>query len=295
MKRVVTPRELVLRSIHLLIACASLAGAGACVKELIHSLSVVQIFFLQGCAGLVCTLPWIAAKGSAGLKTQVLRWHVSRDACFAASMLCMYAALRALPLADASLLQLTAPLFIPLIGWIFYGRALPARTWLGLLLGLLGLVVAWRGMNVFAVWGLLSGILLAFSIHFLRFLAASQPVNRILAYNYAFSLVVMLPFLPGSWTAPTGRDWGLVAVLGAASALFQALLVRVFARGVAYRLTPLIYTTVLFAALLEWALWSVAPPRTLVVSTLMICLAATLSLALYMRGQRPPGAHVNKE
>src|SRR5438132_1437349 len=79
----------------------------------------IQIIFFQNFICLICILPLALRKGLKRLKTEVLGTHLIRDIAGVLSYYLYFVAIRYLNLTDATILNYTAPFFVPILWWIW--------------------------------------------------------------------------------------------------------------------------------------------------------------------------------
>lgn len=129
----------------------------ALFKRFSDDLSLWQIFTLRG---LIVSLPLAVMAFSASDKTtlhQALdRWAIARSCCLSFMFLAMYSAIPFLPLATIAAGIYTAPLFVTLITARVIGKAVPARTYLAVTIGFVGVVIILNpGSELFSLWATL--------------------------------------------------------------------------------------------------------------------------------------------
>jgi drug/metabolite transporter (DMT)-like permease len=95
---------------------------GAMVKAASATLPNEMIVFFRNLFGLAAVLPLVLREGIPGLATRVPQLHLMRALAGVGAMYCFFYSLGQLPLADAMLLKLTAPIFIPMIALLWLGE-----------------------------------------------------------------------------------------------------------------------------------------------------------------------------
>jgi drug/metabolite transporter (DMT)-like permease len=116
--------------------------------------------------------------------------HLLRAAAGVTAMYCFYYAIANIPLADAMLLKLTAPIFMPVIAVLWLQERVTGTLALGLCVGFIGVTVVLdpsldeHGLAVspIALIGLLGGVLAALAKVTVRRLSRSEPTTRIVFY-----------------------------------------------------------------------------------------------------------------
>jgi drug/metabolite transporter (DMT)-like permease len=203
-------------------------------------------------------------------------------------MYCFFYALAHLDLAQAVLLNFSAPLYIAPIAFFWLGEALSWSLIAAALVGFLGVALVLNpgtgALSPAAAVGALSGFLAALAMVSLRGVARSEPTRRTVFYFSAISTVVSALPLLWAWETPSGQVLGLMAVAGLCATHGQLLLTHGYRLAPAARVGPYTYTTVIFATLLGWALWREVPETVTLAGALLIVVSGVLA----MRRARPP-------
>src|SRR6185503_15587718 len=271
------------RGALLMVASALLfAGMGEAVRMSSAHLSNAMVVFFRNAFGLAALLPWILRLGIRALPTRAWPEHLVRGLAGLASMYCYFYAIARLGLSEAILLNYSLPLFMPLIARAWLGEAVPARLWRALGLGFLGIVLILRpGVGVFhpaALAALAAAVLAALAQVGVRRLTRTEPITRIVFYFALISTVVSgLPVL-AVWTTPQRHVWPVLMALGVLATLAQLLLTQAYSCAPAAQVGPFIYSSVVFAGLMDWWLWGRLPDAAFVAGAVLVCAAGILAL-----------------
>ncbi len=164
-----------------------------------------------------------------------------------------------MPLAEAVLLNFSAPLFMPFIAWVWLREPVPLSVVGALLLGFVGVALILKpGTGLFqgvGLVGLAAGLFAALAMVSIRRLTRSEPPTRIVFY---FALVGSCLFTPPVALSGDWPDLPTLALLGAVAlfaTLGQLLMTQGYARAPAAQAAPFTYASALFAALLGWWIW----------------------------------------
>jgi len=188
--------------------------------------------------------------------------QLARGLCLAVASTLFVGALAYIPLADATAIGFASPLFTVVLAAVVLREQVGWRRWLGVCVGLLGVLVALR--PPFLTGGpvphwatllpLANAVLYAVYQILTRRLAAVDDARVTILYTGimgALLLAVAQPFVwrwPGeSGPLPAGWVWLGMVALGALGAAGHGLLVLAFARVQASLLAPLAYTQLLWA------------------------------------------------
>ena len=268
-----------------------MALMGGAVRMASTEIPNEMVVFLRNAFGLLALWPWIRKVGLPGLATDQWPGHLLRSLTGLSAMYCFFYAISRLDLAQAVLLNFSAPLYIAPIAWLWLGEAITGRLMLSALIGFAGVALILKpGMAPFstdAAIGALSGLLAAIAMVSLRSMAASEPAVRAVVYFSAIGTVVSAVPLAWAWEMPAPLTFLIMAAAGVFATLGQILLTTGYLLAPAARVGPYLYSTVLFATLIGWAFWHEVPDLLTTAGALLVCLAGALAVA---RGKASQGA-----
>ena len=257
------------------------AGMGVGIRFLADEVPNEVLVFFRNILGLGLLAPWLFRDGLPGLRTQVPHLHLLRGVAGLAAMYCFYYAIMRLPLAEAMVLLLGAPLYIPLIGLLWLKEPVPARVWLGVALGFGGVLVMMRpglaSISTPVALALLGGFFAAIVQVTIRRLSRTEPTLRTVFY-FAFT-GTLLSTLPLTWAWSTPSPHALIGLLAVAvcSTLGQVCLTQGLSMASVARLGIFSYFSVIFAAAFGWLLWQEPITHWQVAGSLLILLAGLLA------------------
>lgn len=266
------PRPLLALFVRLLAAFAlatmgmlvKLAGErGAHLMELIFWRQLLTIFLLG--AGL-------ALSGNlALLKTRRLPAHARRAASGLFGMVFTYGAVLLLPLAEATTLGFTAPVFAVLIAIALFGERIGPYRWGAVLMGFAGVIVAMQpfsglhaGVTMFGIAvGLVAPLMVAIISFQLQDLNTTENPWSIVFWFATLSLPVAAIALPFVIAAHDPLTWGLILAMGLVGAAAQMLLTTSLRFGSAAVILLMDYTALLWASYYGYAVFDRAAPASL--------------------------------
>jgi drug/metabolite transporter (DMT)-like permease len=273
----------------------STAFIGVVVKGLPVDTPPMTIGFFQFLSVLLLTLPWVLranpmltqAGGLQNLKTQHLALHLLRGISGLLAHLCFYVAIFFVPLVDANLLLSAAPLWVPLLLLIFMRQAVARALWISIFTGFVGVgFILHPNLQTFnrgAIYGLLSGIMLAVALITVRVLASTEPPARQLFYYSLFSSLICLPSVILQWRPMQLSEFALLGSAGLFLFSQQFFLVKALHYINAGLLSPMSYFTIVFAGLFGWLLWSEAPDIRSVIGVALVLFSGLLTVVIGKR------------
>lgn len=258
----------------------------AIVRYLSDSLSTEQIVFFRNFMGLLALLPLLMRLPKGSLKTQNIKGHALRGLIGVSAMYCYFWSLAHLPLTEAFLVILSAPLFMPIFAWWWLKEPASHYNLLALGVGFLGVAVVltpnlteqghqWP-LHALAV-ALLGAMLMALSKVAIRSMA-SESSQRIVFYFAIISSTVSLPFALLNWRDVPSHLWGWLIACGLLASTGQLATTK------GYRIAPTgtigvyAYSTLLYAALMGWLFWDELPLSSTWAGAALIILAGVINM-----------------
>jgi drug/metabolite transporter (DMT)-like permease len=233
----------------------------------LEPVSAGEMVFYRSLFGLPVVLFWVlSAKGGlASLSTRRPMVHVWRCALGVTGILLIFQGLKLLPLADATTIGFTAPIFATLLSILFLKEKVGRHRWTAVVLGFLGVLVMVRPGAAGAPP--LAGLLFALGGAFvaaavtvtLRQLGKTESATAIVFWFFVACATVggVLTLIDGH-----SHSWAVLAVLaagGLAGGLAQLLMTTSLQHAPVSALAPLDYLQMVGAVVLGWLLLSDAP------------------------------------
>ena len=228
----------------------------------LEPVSAGEMVFYRSIFGLPVVLIWVVSLkgGLASISTRRPMVHVWRCALGVSGILLIFQGLRLLPLADATTIGFTAPIFATLLSILFLKEKVGRHRWTAVGLGFLGVLVMVRPGAEGAPP--LAGLMFALGG---AFVAASVPVTlRQLGKTESATAIVFWFFIAcacvgGALALIDGHShsWRVLAILaagGLAGGLAQLLMTTSLQHAPVSALAPLDYLQMVGAVVLGWLL-----------------------------------------
>ncbi len=236
------------------------AVMGLFVKLAGESLPPMQIVFGRGAITLALAT-WMLRRAGLSPRGNQPRLLLLRGLVGSAALVSYYFALVGLPLAEATVLQQTAPLWTAVFAAFALREPITGRVVAALAIAFAGVLLiaqpAWlvggaASADVppgYALVGLLSAVLSAVAYVTVRRLGRSEDPLVVVWYLPVVTLPLSAPFALTQWVWPDARGWALLVGIGVVTQLAQLALTRGLARQEAGRATAIGYLQVAFATM----------------------------------------------
>jgi S-adenosylmethionine uptake transporter len=251
-----------MQALWMLLASVMFAIMGSCVKLATeHDASLSQVVMFRGLPSVVLLLLW-ARTARQSIIPSSWKLHVWRNLSGVSSMWLGFFALSHLPLATATSLAYTSPLFIAawMLGW--GGAQRDAVRIVSVALGFFGVIAVLRpsigeDQWLAALLGLGSGCCAAVAMMQIRELGRiGEPEWRtVLFFSVAVCLSSVAGLVTEGWGQADAIGYASLTGIGVAGLVGQLAMTRAFGLGSALLTAALQYTTIIFAALLGMAFW----------------------------------------
>lgn len=278
-----TPKQNLKLAVYVcLIACFFIAAMGACSKLVSNQISIYTILFFQNAIGLVLITPRIVKKGWTSLKTEKLGLHLARALFGLLMLFFLFTALKTIPLVDGTLLNTTAPLWIPIIA--FFGLRIRKQgyVWWGVIVGFIGTVFILKpgaeALSIGSVLALASGLCAGITFLIVRKLTFTEPTYRILFYYFLVGVIITAPFTLLNFSMPSLVHFMYLLGVGVFCFLGQLLLTYSFQKGKVSVLAPITYATIIYSGIFDWLIWNHLPTILTYVGVILIVVGAMLAL-----------------
>ncbi|MFI5333940.1 MAG: DMT family transporter [Chlamydiales bacterium] len=250
-------------------------------KGCVPYLPNTHAIFFQSLMSWLLILPFALKDGVKALISPQLGKIIARTLFGILGLYCITRALQTTGLAEVITLNNAAPLFVPLILWIWHRTKISKKLALGLLIGFIGVWVIFRPgfqeIHLDLVIAFLSAIFTALLLVVTRQIA-HEPFMRILFYYFLLFWLVLLPFVLASWVPIPPFVW--LYILGAALAMIAAQVSFTMAlRQVpSQEVAPFLYTTVIFGGLIDWWIWKETPHLISLVGMAIVCTGGIMTI-----------------
>jgi len=238
-------------------------STSAMIRLLSEQVDSVQSAFFRSAIGLALLVPYLVTGRVRPWASTRIAGHFWRTLVGTTSMVCGFYAVALMPLADATALSFSQPLFSVVIAAVIVGEKVRWRRWTATVVGFLGVLVMVRpGAGVLepgAAIALLNALLVAFSILLVKRLTDTEDPLTILTMFALFSTLLLAPAAVWVWRWPDLWGWVLALGIAGSATVGQYFWVQAFKVGEMSAVAPFEYLRLPFAVFMGWLLWGEMP------------------------------------
>ncbi len=220
--------------------------------------------FFRNIFGLVMIAPWIVKHWPKSIEVSNFRLVLIRSLSGLLNLCFIFLAIKQISLVNTTLLNNSAPFFVPIILWLWLKIPINHKLWPAIVIGFIGIALILqpdgRIFNTGAMYALLSGICTAVSLITMRLNAKKEDLYSFLLYFFLIGFVLTLPFAILNWSVQGLLPLLALIGIGVFSALGQVFLFSGLRHAKAHQLAPFTYSVVIFSGFYEFLFWGKIPP-----------------------------------
>lgn len=245
-------------------------------------LEVHEIMFFQNLIALIVVLPWVFHGKKASLRPKYPLLVFGRVITGLLSMYFYFVAIKFIPLVNATLLQNTTPIFIPIIAFFVFRKKITLKMWAVMIVGFIGVTMVLHpgkgAVNPGDLIALFSGFLSGLSTVVIKILDdKDESVKVVVFWFLAITTIGMGIWALTKWSTPSGIAWLYLAGAGVFLAVFQLMLIFAVKYASTTTISPFIYLSVVFSGLIDWFAWKEMPSLLTLCGAIIVITAAIIS------------------
>lgn len=242
-------------AVFMIVAAGAFAATAALVKALGDSgVNAFQTVFVRAVIGLLVVGPMLWSRDIAPWRSRHMKLHLSRSITGGLGVTIGFYAFTVIPLATATAMNFTTPLFITLLAAVVLREKVGWRRWSATTVGFLGVIVMIRpgsaAFDPLALIVLVQALCIAISVGLVKSFPRQESQLSMLFFTFCSSgLIAAWPAL-ADWQAPDLRQALLLLGVAFFGIIAQACVLRAYRLGEASYIAPLSYIRLIFAGIL---------------------------------------------
>ncbi len=213
-----------------------------------------------------------------------------------AALTCWYFSIVHLPLAEATVIQYTNPVFAAILAGVLLGERFGVRELIGVAASMTGVLMIARPSFLFADSAPINPLHIGIAVAGALFSATAYVTVRMLRnlddplvvvfYFPIVTVPIVLPFALAGWIWPTPLEWAILVAIGTATQIAQVYMTRGLQLEPTGRATAVGYLQIVFAAAWGILLLGEHPDRWSFLGATII-IGGTLLVSLSRRAPAP--------
>lgn len=246
-----------------------------------NTTNAMTIMFRFGVSFLyiICVLGYHCFRGKKfPLRTHKVSLQIGRGFLAVVTMLLFYYSLRFISLVDGTVLIMTGPLFIPLLGVLFLAQKLSWRILSIIFVGFLGVLLILKPgvelFNVYSLYALGAGFTGALAIVQLKLIGKHDDPQTTMLYYFTIAFILSALLSIHYWVTPDMHTIFLLLIVGVSGTIYQMFLI-----SASWHTSPIVvgsslYMAVIFSGIIDWLVWRDVPSLVSIFGMLLIFVAA---------------------
>lgn len=276
----------------MLVAALGFAVMGVFVK-IAKRLPAWEVVFFRSLVNVAWLLPWATKQPLHAMWKKEPRALLMRGVCGTLSMACYYYAIEHLQLAEAAMLNHCAPILVLIISALFLGErlSLPVTAFIATAFAGVALILKpdfATSDRLAGFVGLTSAVLAAIAYISVRVATRSVHPTFIVFSFAAVATLVSAPLAATTFTTPTPVEWIALLACGTAASIAQSAMTLGYSKLPASVASPLLLSSVVFAAIFAWIFWDEIPDRWAVLGGALIAIGLTGAHRYRLKQQLKP-------
>lgn len=224
-----------------------------------------EIMFWRQSLAVPVVLAWvIAGPGLASLATKRIGAHITRSAMGLTSMSFYMGSITLLPLAEATTLGFTAPIFATILAMLVLKEKVGKHRAAAVVAGFIGVLVIVQPGNTHiaptgALIGIIAAVLVAMTSLQIRELGRTEGAPTTVFWFSSLSMLPLGLLLPFFITSHDMKEWLLLAGIGTLGGIGQIGLTAALRLAPVSVVIAMDYISLLWTSLLGWLLWNHIP------------------------------------
>ncbi len=278
-------------ALWMILAAFSFAGLTTVIREMSATMHPFELAFFRNLFGLLFMLPWFWRAGFGALKTERLAMHGFRSIIGLTAMLFWFSAIAMMPIAEATALSFTTPLFATIGAALFLGETVRARRWGATAAGFIGALVIVRptgiDIGLASTLALVASACMAVAILSVKSLSRTDNPNTIVLFMGLLMTPMSLVPALYYWTAPEAVDYLWFLAVGLLATIGQISVARAYLSSDVSAVMPFDFSRLVFAAALGYLFFAEMPDTWTWVGAAIIFTATLYTAHRESRAARP--------
>ena len=233
------------------------------IRKAAENLHILEVVFLRNLLAFIVMLPILKSTGLVAIKMNNTKLFFMRGFFGAIGMLAGFTSLTLIPLAQATAISFSKPIFVTIGATIFLGEIIKARRIAAIIIGIIGmLIIGQPGVNSFS-FGIILAIFgaLAHSLHALIVKKLTLTDTPQAIVTWMVIILIPITFIPAIpvWEWPSFETWLYLWGIAIVGTLAHFLWTKSYSMADITSLEPIAFIKLPIMALIGWMIFSEIP------------------------------------
>ena len=233
------------------------------IRKAAENLHVFEVVFFRNLLAFIVMLPILKFTGLAAIKMNNTKLFFMRGFFGAIGMLAGFTSLTLIPLAQATAISFSKPIFITIGATIFLGEIIKARRIAAIIIGIIGmLIIVQPGVNSFS-FGIMLAIIAALAGSLNALIVKKQTLTDTPQAIVTWMVIILIPitFIPAIlvWEWPSFETWLYLWGIAIVGTLAHFSWTKSYSMADITSLQPIEFIKLPIMALLGWMIFSEIP------------------------------------
>jgi len=233
------------------------------IRKASESLHILEVVFFRNLLALVVMLPIIKSIGLAAIRMKNTQLFFMRGFVGAIGMIAGFTCLTLIPLAQATAISFSQPLFITIGATIFLGEIIKARRIAAIIVGIIGMLIivqpGFNGLSFGIMLAIISALALSVNALIVKKLTLTDTPHAIIIWMVVMLIpITLIPAIP-VWEWPNFEAWLYLWGIAILGTLAHFSWTKSYALADITSLEPIGFIKLPIIALLGWMIFSEIP------------------------------------
>ena len=233
------------------------------VRKASENLHILEVVFFRNLLAFIVMLPILKSTGLAAIKMNNTKLFFMRGFFGAIGMLAGFTCLTLIPLAQATAITFSKPIFITIGATIFLGEIIKARRIAAIILGIIGmLIIVQPGVNSFS-FGIMLAIIAALAHSLSALIVKKLTLTDTPQAIITWMVIILIPitFIPAVpvWQWPSFETWLYLWGIAIVGTLAHFSWTKSYSMAEITSLEPIEFIKLPIIALFAWMIFSEIP------------------------------------
>lgn len=236
---------------------------GVFIRKSSENIHIMEVIFFRNLLACLIIIPVMCSSGLASFKMNRPGLFVWRAVFGSIGMFAGFVSITLIPLAQATAISFTAPIFITILAFFIFGEVLKFRRVAAIFIGFIGMLIIVQPSAEVISLGVILAFIAAFfhSINSLivKQLTAKESANAIVVWMVI--MLVPISIVPAIfvWEWPSALTWLYLWCLAFCGTLGHSFFTRAYSLAEITSLQPFEFIKLPMAAFLAWVIFSELP------------------------------------